>query len=110
MSIDWNALLTTFDGRKLLENENPDSKQATLSFVACQAINAQMPQDQGLAKGVKKDRAYLIKKLRRKDGPGELSAKDIEFIKERIELAYPAWTVGECWDLIEGTNGEAKTE
>lgn len=107
--IDWDAELTTFNGGVLKENERPDSPPATLRFVACQAVNAQLPKDQGLERGVKKDRRYLIKKLQRKD-PGEISTKDLELIKDRIETIHPPWTVGECWDLIDGTNGEAPKE
>lgn len=108
-TINWDTELTTFNGDHLMENEKPDSKRATLRFVACQAVNARLQEDEGLAKGIKRDRAYLIKKLRRKD-VAELSNENMELIKGRIEKIHPPWTVGECFDLLDGINGESPKE
>lgn len=104
--IDWDAKLTNFDGEELKKNNKPDSPAATLRFLVCQAIDAQLPEDRDLKKGEKKDRAYLMKQLRRPD-VAPLSNKDTEFIKNRIEAVYSSWVVGECLDLLEGKNGDA---
>lgn len=108
VKINWDAELTNFDGERLMKNAKPDSAPATLRFLVCQAIDAQLPEDRELKPGEKRDRGYLMKRLR-KGGDIQLNNKDLEFIKKRIEAVYSSWVVGECLDLIEGVDDkEAK--
>lgn len=108
--IDWDATLTNFDGKELKKTNQPDSEPATLSYLACQAIDAQLPEDRDLKRGEKEDRYDLILRIRGKGGNAPLSKKDMELIKTRIEAVYSAWVVGSCFKLLEGipsTNGDA---
>lgn len=98
--INWDAEIISYDGEVYRKNKDANSPPATLRFLACQAIDAQLPQDQGLAKGVKRDRRYLIKRLLKPDVT--LPIADIELIKERIEAIYAPWLVGACFDLLDG--------
>ncbi len=102
-TIDWDASITNFDDKKLTKSKDSD-ETATLRYMVLQAINSLFTEDQQLAKGVKRDRAYLIKRI--KAGHVQFSNKDMEFIKDRVEKAYPPCEADQCLSLLEGKNGQ----
>lgn len=105
--IDWNAKLTTFDDKEIKKTNEADSDVASLGFLACQAIDAQLPEDREIKGAEKADRYDLMLRIRGKGGNAPFSNKDIDFIKTRIGAVYSAWIVGSCFKLLQGTNGEA---
>lgn len=106
VKINWDATLTNFDDQQLKKNASPDSEDATLRYLVCQAMDAQLPIDQGLKKGEKKDRRYLMKRIKRPEGPGQLSNTDTDLIKDRLEAIYSPWVLGQCLDLLDGNPGD----
>ena len=102
-TIDWDATIFNFDDQELKKGKDSD-ETATLRYMVLQAINSLFPEDQQLAKGVKRDRAYLIKRI--KAGHMRFSNKDMEFMKDRIERAYPPCECDQCLNLLEGKNGQ----
>lgn len=107
MSINWDATLKTWDDKEFKESKEPDSKTATLGWLACQAIDAQLPEDREVKGAEKADRYDIMLRIRGKGGNAPFSRKDLDFIKNRIAAVYSSWVVGACWKLLEGSNGEA---
>jgi hypothetical protein len=109
VKIDWDATFTNFDDKPLRKTADPDSALATLRFLVCQAIDAQLPEDREVKGAEKDDRYDLILRIKGKGGNAPFSKKEIDFFKTRVALVYSAWVTGSCFRLLEGTpstNGE----
>lgn len=102
-AIEWDTPITNFDDQELKKGKDSD-EVATLRYMVLQAINTLFPEDQSLAKGVKRDRAYLIKRI--KAGHVRFNNTDMEFMKDRVEKAYQSWEADQCLNLLEGKNGQ----
>ena len=106
MSIDWNATLTTFDGKKVTKSEK-DSEVATLSFLVCQSLDFQFQDDKP---ELKEDKAELIERILDASKNQSFKPSEMTMIRDRLKKTYSPWIGRGCVKLLEGANGEAKAE
>lgn len=119
MAIDFTRVLKTMDGATLTElaqlgdGKPPESVNATLGRIACNALVNSNQGERALPGDEQVKRFFLAQKVLG-NAAAELSADEIVLIKDRIAKTYDkALVVGQAWEMLdpEGTAAErAKTD
>lgn len=100
MKINFSAVITNLDGKPMKQPalEGADSPDATLAWIAAEAMLRSVTDKEGEAK-------YKVYSLAMKIGGGgeiDLPPEEIALIKAKVGEAYGPLIVGRAFDLLNG--------
>lgn len=77
----------------------------TLADAAMNGLVMQFQDEQGLSGEEKLKRWELALRIKRADGPLEVSAEDIALVKKVVAKSYAPLVSGQAWHMLEQRNG-----
>ncbi len=97
MKVDMSKVLTTMDGKALMESD--DKGEAIEVTAQAVVVNALLTPVQN-EKGVDKLRKFELAKKVHGDNGVDLDEDDIKLIKDRVGEVYAPLIVGQIYDLL----------
>lgn len=112
MKIDFNQVLYTIENETMKKKEGGDD--ATLGWVAIEGLLGAPPhpsiEDQKMSGEEKLERYRLAKKIKKAEGPIDVSSEQIVKIKKCVASLFGPSVSGQAWELLESkTDNDASS-